>query len=73
MHEVLGTDEAPAALRGSGTEVGFGGDWAIPWSDLMMVMFVLFVVLFSYHAAEREVRSAFEPVDAPRFREPGFC
>lgn len=31
------------------------GSWAVPWSDLMMVMFILFLVLFIFHAKEKEV------------------
>ncbi|MFN2343863.1 MAG: flagellar motor protein MotB [Desulfonatronovibrio sp.] len=31
------------------------GSWSVPWSDLMMVMFILFLVLFIFHAKEREV------------------
>jgi len=31
--------------------------WAIVWSDLMMTMFILFVVLFAYQAAHREFLS----------------
>jgi chemotaxis protein MotB len=27
--------------------------WSVPWSDLMMTMFVLFVILFVYHASGR--------------------
>ncbi len=30
------------------------GSWAVPWSDLMMVMFILFLVLFIFHAREQE-------------------
>lgn len=44
-----------------GDEVGLSSEWAVPWSDLMMVMFILFVVLFVYRAAEREVDGAFRP------------
>jgi len=44
-----------------GDEVGLASEWAVPWSDLMMVMFILFVALFVYHVAEREVDTAFEP------------
>jgi len=29
--------------------------WSIPWSDLMMTMFVLFVVLYIYHASNDDV------------------
>ena len=28
--------------------------WSVPWSDLMMTMFILFVVLFIYHSAKKE-------------------
>ena len=34
-------------------------DWAVPWSDLMMVMFVLFVVLFVYAEAHKDVKILF--------------
>ena len=30
------------------------GAWSVPWSDLMMVMFILFLVLFIFHAREKE-------------------
>ncbi len=50
-----------ARLPELGDEVGLASEWAVPWSDLMMVMFVLFVVLFVYQAAEREVTTAFRP------------
>ncbi len=33
------------------------GQWAVVWSDLMMTMFILFVVLFAYQAAHREFLS----------------
>jgi chemotaxis protein MotB len=29
--------------------------WSIPWSDLMMTMFILFVILYIYHASKDEV------------------
>ena len=28
--------------------------WSVPWSDLMMTMFILFVVMFIYHSAKKE-------------------
>ena len=28
--------------------------WSIPWSDLMMTMFILFVVMFIYHSSQKE-------------------
>ncbi|WP_419788021.1 OmpA/MotB family protein [Pseudodesulfovibrio sp.] len=34
-------------------------DWAVPWSDLMMVMFVLFVVLFVYASTHQDVKVLF--------------
>ncbi len=39
------------------SEVG----WSVPWSDLMMVMFILFVVLFATRVAEREAGAVFRP------------
>jgi chemotaxis protein MotB len=35
------------------------GDWSVPWSDLMMVMFVLFVVLFIYSSTHQDVKVLF--------------
>ncbi len=34
--------------------------WAVPWSDLMMVMFVLFVVLFIYSQSKENIKVIFE-------------
>jgi chemotaxis protein MotB len=31
--------------------------WSIPWSDLMMTMFILFVVMFIYHSTQKEFLS----------------
>ena len=78
--------EGPVPLEGTTDADGLGEhgvaslstDWSVPWSDVMMVMFVLFVVLYSYQQAERDVREAFRadaPVvertfDTPPFREP---
>jgi len=28
--------------------------WSVPWSDLMMTMFILFVVMYTYHSAKKE-------------------
>ena len=28
--------------------------WSVPWSDLMMTMFILFVVMFIYHSSKKE-------------------
>jgi chemotaxis protein MotB len=30
-----------------------GVHWSVPWSDLMMTMFILFAVLFAYHVSEQ--------------------
>ena len=59
--------EGPVPLEGTTDVDGLGEhgvaslstDWSVPWSDVMMVMFVLFVVLYSYQQAERNVREAF--------------
>jgi chemotaxis protein MotB len=37
------------------------GQWAVVWSDLMMTMFILFVVLYAYQAAHRQFLSKEEP------------
>lgn len=34
------------------------GHWAVPWSDLMMVAFVLFAVLYSYAISHRDITEA---------------
>jgi len=39
-------------------------DWAVPWSDLMMVMFVLFVVLFVYSETHQNVKVLFSQQSA---------
>lgn len=44
--------EGQPAVRGM-------NDWAVPWSDLMMVMFVLFVVLFIYSTSHKDVKILF--------------
>jgi chemotaxis protein MotB len=31
--------------------------WSVPWSDLMMTMFILFVVMYIYHSAKKEFLS----------------
>ncbi|WP_031479089.1 OmpA/MotB family protein [Maridesulfovibrio frigidus] len=33
--------------------------WSVPWADLMMVMFVLFVVLFIYSKSEENIKVIF--------------
>jgi chemotaxis protein MotB len=31
--------------------------WSVPWSDLMMTMFILFVVMYIYHSSKKEFLS----------------
>lgn len=40
--------------RGRGSDRRGKGHWAVPWSDLMMTMFVFFAVLYIYQLANRE-------------------
>jgi chemotaxis protein MotB len=50
-----------------GSEPGRGAnDWAVPWSDLMMVMFVLFVVLFIYASNSQDVKVLFSKQSAEK-------
>ncbi len=37
-------------------------EWSVPWADLMMVMFILFAILYSYQIAERNI---IESPDSP--------
>jgi chemotaxis protein MotB len=48
FHQMEGEDPARGA-----------NDWAVPWSDLMMVMFVLFAVLFIYASTRQDVKILF--------------
>ena len=41
-------------------------DWAVPWADLMMVMFVLFVVLFIYASSHQDVKVLFSHQSAEK-------
>lgn len=50
-------------VEGQSTANGMN-DWAVPWSDLMMVMFVLFVVLFIYSETHQNVKVLFSPQSA---------
>lgn len=70
-------------IEGAGyIEEGLAGlttDWSVPWSDLTMVLFILFVVLYCYEKAERAVPDAFptpgllpDTRTAPAFVEPAF-
>jgi chemotaxis protein MotB len=42
-----------------------GSVWSVPWADLMMVMFVLFVVLFVYASQKRDTALLFPRGDQP--------
>jgi len=42
------------------------GHWAVPWSDLMMTMFVFFAVLYIYQLANREWKPQSEGPDKSR-------
>jgi len=33
--------------------------WAVPWSDIMMVVFVMFAILFIYSVSKRDIAEAF--------------
>lgn len=57
-------------LLDAGVRSGLGG-WAVPWSDLMMVMFILFLVLFATQAHEREVGHGFDPAAPSSEQVPG--
>jgi chemotaxis protein MotB len=37
--------------------------WAVPWSDIMMVVFVMFAVLFIYSLSKRDIADAFKIPD----------
>lgn len=43
--------------------------WAVPWSDLMMVMFVLFLVLYATQTAETKVGTQFDREEASTHTE----
>jgi len=45
--------------------------WAVPWSDIMMVVFVMFAVLFIYSLSKRDIADAFRTphdtkIEAPK-------
>lgn len=46
-------------LEDSGAGTEGANAWAVPWSDLMMVMFVLFVVLFIYSQSKENIKVIF--------------
>ena len=46
-----------------------GDAWAVPWSDLMMVMFVVFAVLYILELAQPEVELEYQPQPVVEFLE----
>ena len=49
------------------------GTWAVPWSDLMMVMFVLFLVLYVTQQSKAEVGARYQAeAPATRIEEAAF-
>lgn len=52
----------PPGLEDYGSDsvrAGLATGWSVPWSDLMMVMFILFVVMFVYVSTHRDVSIMF--------------
>ena len=49
--------------RNTGSELydQMGEGWAVPWSDLMMVMFVVFAVLYMLELAQPEIELKYQP------------
>ncbi|MGO9136592.1 MAG: flagellar motor protein MotB [Syntrophales bacterium] len=45
--------------------------WAVPWSDIMMVVFVMFAVLFIYSLSKRDIADAFKIPSATKVEAPG--
>jgi chemotaxis protein MotB len=44
--------------------------WAVPWSDIMMVVFVMFAVLFIYSLSKRDIADAFRIPNATKVEAP---
>ncbi len=44
--------------------------WAVPWSDIMMVVFVMFAVLFIYSLSKRDIADAFKIPNATKMEAP---
>lgn len=61
-HYGLGNGEAPPN-SGAGLT-----DWAVPWSDVMMCLCVVFVVLFVYASTHKDVTILFQPQETPAAR-----
>lgn len=41
-------------------------EWSVPWSDLMMIMFVVFAVLFIYSSTHKELKDPPPPPQQPQ-------
>lgn len=51
----MGRDKYGLSREDSGRTLAAGGnfaEWSVPWSDLMMIMFMVFAVLFIYSSAK---------------------
>ena len=44
--------------------------WAVPWSDIMMVVFVMFAVLFIYSVSKRDIADAFKTPNETKVTAP---
>jgi len=44
--------------------------WAVPWSDIMMVVFVMFAVLFIYSVSKRDIADAFKSPNETEVKAP---
>jgi Flagellar motor protein len=44
-------------------------EWSVPWSDLMMIMFIVFAVLFIYTGGKEKVVPLAVPVTPPKAEE----
>ncbi len=61
MPQPQDNNTSPFNLPGREESTESKGSWAVPWSDLMLVMFILFLVLFAFHAKEELVRVPVTP------------
>lgn len=56
MHQNNDAHISLFSLPGAEENQAGKSSWAVPWSDLMLVMFILFLVLFVFHTRETLVR-----------------
>ncbi|NDV20173.1 OmpA family protein [Pseudodesulfovibrio sp. JC047] len=66
IEKTFATDFSSFSQMDSETSMRGVNDWAVPWADLMMVMFVLFVVLFMYASTHQDVKILFSPQAAEK-------